>query len=119
MAFQIDAYLGAPTTPVDEFLFFQPFYLYDNQAPRLPAGALRIGGDSPNGLVLAGGAPAARVVDLLDRELKFLVATTTSSGAGTYAFTSLIARSEGYDAIIRGDIGSGERDVIIPGIHPG
>lgn len=86
----------------------------------------RIAGDSPGGLVLANGAPAARVVDLFDRELKTLVATTTSNGSGEYEFLEQMVRdedtacngSEGYDVILRGVIASGERDVIIPGIQP-
>lgn len=85
----------------------------------LPSGSLRIGGDSPNGLVLVGEAPAARNVDLFDRETKVFVASTTSGVDGTYSFSNLSARSEGYDVIIRGIIGSGERDIIIPGVHPG
>lgn len=85
----------------------------------LPAGTLRIGGDSPGGLVLVGTAPTARVVRLFDRETSVLVATTTSAGDGTYAFTGLSARPQGYDIIIRGNIGAGERDIIVPGVHPG
>lgn len=85
----------------------------------IPSGALRIGGDSPSGLVLVGAAPAARVVDLFDRETKAHVSTTTSAGDGTYAFTGLSARTEGYDVVIRGVIASGERDVIVPGVQPG
>lgn len=85
----------------------------------LPAGSLRIGGDSPDGLVLVGAAPAARTVDLFDRETRAFVATTTSAGDGTYAFTGLGARAEGYDVVIRGVIASSERDDIIPGVHPG
>lgn len=120
MAFQIDAYLSAPVVDVDEFRFVRPFETYENMAAStLPSGALRIGGDSPNGLVLVGGAPAARVVDLFDRQTRLFVNTTTSSGAGTYAFAGLSARSQGYDVIIRGVIGSGELDVIVPGVHPG
>lgn len=85
----------------------------------IPSGALRIGGDAPNGLVLVGAAPAARTVDLFDRETKVHVATTVSSVLGTYAFPSLSARTEGYDVIIRGNLASGELDIIIPGVHPG
>lgn len=85
----------------------------------LPSGALRIGGDSPNGLVLVGAAPAARVVDLFDREEKVLVATTTSGVDGTYSFTGLSARTQGYDVVIRGVVASGERDSIVPGMQPG
>lgn len=85
----------------------------------LPAGALRFGGDSPSGLVLAGGSPAARTVDLFDRETRAFVATTVSASDGTYAFVDLPSRSEGYDVVIRGVISSGERDVIVPGVHPG
>ena len=85
----------------------------------LPSGTLRIGGDAPDGLVLVGAAPAARTVDLFDRESKAHVATTVSAGDGTYSFTGLSARTEGYDAVIRGVIASGERDVIVPGVHPG
>lgn len=86
--------------------------------PFFPQGTLRIGGDSPSGLVLVGMSPASRVVDLFDRETKVLVASTTSDFDGTYAFTGLAARTEGYDVVIRGTILSGERDVIIPGVHP-
>lgn len=83
----------------------------------LPPGSLRIGGDSPDGLVLAGGAPAARTVRLYDMETGVMVAETTSAGDGTYAFTDLSARTEGYAVWIMGD--AGERGVIIPGLHPG
>jgi hypothetical protein len=83
-----------------------------------PSGALRIAGDSPSGLVLVGMAPASRTVDIFDRETKVLVATTVSAGDGTYEFTNLSSRTEGYDVIIRGVILDGERDVIIPGVHP-
>lgn len=85
----------------------------------LPVGSLRIGGDSPDGLVLVGTAPAARTVDLFDRATCAHVARTTSAGDGTYAFTGLSARPDGYDVCIRGEIGSGERDVWIPGVQPG
>lgn len=83
----------------------------------LPSGALRIGGDSPNGLVLSGGAPAARVVRLYDMETGELVAQTTSAADGTYTFTGLSDRAEGYAVWIVG--AAGERGVIIPGLHPG
>lgn len=85
----------------------------------LPSGALRIGGDSPSGLVLVGTAPAARIVDLFDRETCAHVARTTSAGDGTYPLSGLSARTQGYDVVIRGVIASGERDVIVPGVHPG
>lgn len=81
-------------------------------------GELRIGGDPPNGLVLVGISPASREVRLFDRETSVLVAITTSSGSGTYSFDNLSTRTEGYDVVIRGDINAGERDVIIPGVHP-
>lgn len=85
----------------------------------LPSGTLRIGGDSPGGLVLVGTAPAARVVRLFDRETGVLVAETTSASDGTYSFTGLSARTQGYDVVIQGVIASNERDVIIPGVQPG
>ena len=86
----------------------------------------RIAGDSPAGLVLVSGVPAARTVDLFDRELKTLVASTTSNSSGEYEFVDMIERAtpsnvnggEGYDVIIRGVIASGERDVIVPGVQP-
>ena len=83
----------------------------------LPAGALRIGGDSPNGLVLSGGAPAARTVRLYDMETGELVAETVSESSGTYSFTGLSARAQGYAVWIVG--AAGERGLIIPGVHPG
>lgn len=83
----------------------------------LPAGALRIGGDSPNGLVLSGGAPASRTVRLLDMETGALIAETTSNGSGIYSFTGLSARTDGYAVWIVG--AAGERGIIIPGVHPG
>lgn len=83
----------------------------------LPAGALRIGGDSPSGLVLSGGAPAARTVRLYDMETGALVAETTSAGDGTYTFGGLSARPEGYAVWIMG--AAGERGIIIQGLHPG
>lgn len=120
MAYQIDAYLSVPTIDVDELLLAHPLILYDAAiAPELPSGSLRIGGDSPSGLVLVGAAPAARVVDLFDRELRLWVATTTSASDGTYAFAGLSARTQGYDIVVRGVIASGERDVIVPGVQPG
>lgn len=85
----------------------------------LPSGSLRIGGDSPDGLVLVGAAPAAREVRLFDRETGVLVATTTSASDGTYSFAGLSARAQGYDVIGRGNLGDGERDFIVPGVHPG
>jgi hypothetical protein len=84
----------------------------------LPTGALRIGGDSPNGLVLVGSAPAARPVWLLDMATGVLVATTTSGSDGTYAFTGLSARTDGYLVWIRGAT-AGEKGYFIPGVHPG
>lgn len=87
--------------------------------PGSEPGRLRMAGDSPGGLVLVGGAPAARTVDVFDRATRAWVGTTVSSGAGTYEFTNLAARSEGYDVVIRGVISSGEMDVIVPGVHPG
>lgn len=83
----------------------------------LPPGALRIGGDSPSGLVLSGGAPAARTVRLLDMETGALIAETVSGGAGTYAFSGLSDRTAGYAVWIVGD--AGEAGLILPGIHPG
>lgn len=83
----------------------------------LPSGTLRIGGDSPNGLVLSGGAPAARTVRLYDMETGVLVAETTSASDGTYTFTGLSARPEGYCVWIMG--AAGERGHIIPWLHPG
>lgn len=83
----------------------------------LPPGTLRIGGDSPSGLVLSGGAPAARTVRLLDMETGALIAETVSSGAGTYVFSGLSDRAEGYAVWIVGD--TGEAGLILPGIHPG
>lgn len=83
----------------------------------LPTGVLRVGGDSPNGLVLSGGAPAARVVRLYDMATGELVAQTTSAVDGTYTFTGLSDRAEGYAVWIVG--AAGERGVIIPGLHPG
>lgn len=89
------------------------------QVPRLvlPSGSLRIGGDSPDGLVLSGGAPAARTVRLYDMETGELVAETASNGAGVYAFGGLSDRAEGYAIWIVG--AAGERGHIIPGLHPG
>lgn len=83
----------------------------------LPGGSLRIGGDSPDGLVLAAGSPAARVVRLLDMESGELIAETTSEGDGTYAFSGLSARTDGYCIWIVGN--SGERGVINPSVMPG
>lgn len=83
----------------------------------LSSGSLRIGGDSPNGLVLSGGAPAARKVRLYDMETGELVAETISAADGTYAFTGLSARPEGYAVWIVG--AAGERGYLIPGVHPG
>lgn len=85
----------------------------------VPAGSLYIGGDSPSGLVLVGGAPAQRIVDLFDRENKVLVSSTISELTGTYRFNNLADRVQGYDVVIRGIISNGELDVIVPGVHPG
>lgn len=104
---QIGSFAAIASVRVDEFL------------PVVPSGSLRIGGDSPNGLVLVGAAPAARVVDLFDRETRAFVATTISASDGTYAFPGLSARPEGYDYIIRGNIDAGEKDYIGCGVHPG
>lgn len=119
MAFQIDDHLGSPVFAVASLLYVRAFRIVETQPAELPAGALRIGGDAPDGLVLVGAAPAARTVDLFDRELRLWVATTTSAGDGTYGFAGLSARTEGYDVCIRGVIASGERDAWIPGMHPG
>jgi len=83
----------------------------------LPDGSLRIGGDAPDGLVLAGVVPASRTVRVYDRETGGLVAETTSAGDGTYAFTGLSARAEGYDVQIMGN--AGERDLIVSRVQPG
>lgn len=82
-----------------------------------PSGALRIGGDSPSGLVTLNGAPVARTVRLYDMETGELVAETTSAGDGTYSFPQLAARTDGYGIWIVGN--AGERGVIIPAIAPG
>jgi len=119
VALIITDYLDPVLFPVGSMLHVLGARLPYVITPEFPAGALRIGGDSPSGLVLVGGAPAARVVDLFDRATRTFIATTTSSGAGTYAFTDLAAQTDGYDVIIRGVISSGELDVIIPGVHPG
>lgn len=97
--------------------FFWDVYILD-QRTVLPSGALRIGGDSPNGLVLSGAAPVERTVDVFDRETKVLVASTVSGIDGTYAVTGLSARTDGYDVILRGNLLLGERDIIVPGVHP-
>lgn len=119
------AYLTAPSqdvgyraTPLGATVAVQTILEFVNTVV-LPSGALRIGGDSPDGLVLVGTAPASRGVWLFDRETGVLVSTTTSAGDGTYAFTGLSARTQGYDVVIRGVIASGERDVIVPGVQPG
>lgn len=83
----------------------------------LPSGSLRIGGDSPNGLVLSGGAPAARTVRLYDMKTGELVAETISAADGTYSFSGLSARPDGYGVWIVG--AAGERGVINPGVNPG
>lgn len=121
MARVIDAYLSPCTHPVDGLQLVQGVREFNHywDFPVFSPGSLRIGGDSPSGLVLVGGSPAARTVDLFDRATKVLVASTVSSGSGTYAFTGLSAQTDGYDVIIRGVISNGERDVIIPGVHPG
>ena len=116
MTLYVDALLTVPTCPVVGLLNVHGF-TDSAVATTLPSGSLRIGGDAPNGLVLAGAAPAARTVDLFDRELRLWVATTVSASDGTYAFTSLCARTEGYDVCIRG--AAGERDVWLSGVHPG
>jgi hypothetical protein len=83
----------------------------------IPSGSLRIGGDAPNGLVLNGLGPVSRTIRLYDRETGALVDETISAGDGTYAFTGLSARTQGYDVQIMGI--STERDIIIPRVHPG
>lgn len=92
-------------------------YLNIREQVVFPSGSLRIGGDSPDGLVLSGGAPAARKVRLLDMKTGFLVAETTSNSSGVYAFTGLSDSDLGYAVWIVG--ASGERGVIIPDMHPG
>jgi len=88
-------------------------------------GSLRIGGDSPNGLVLVDGEPASRIIDVFTRDTVneapelVHVKRTTSAIDGTYAITGLSARTEGYDVCLRGIIANGERDVWLAGVHPG
>jgi hypothetical protein len=115
----IDTLLNTPLVPVDGLRLAFRLRVHDTVRATISTGALRIGGDAPDGLVRVGGAPAARVVDLFDRESRVFVATTTSASDGTYAFTGLAARTEGYDVVIRGVVSSGERDVIVPGMQPG
>lgn len=81
-------------------------------------GSLRIGGDSPNGLVLVSGVPASRPVWILDMETGVVVAQTNSDTDGTYNVPFLSARTDGYAVWIRG-VNPGERDYFIPGVHPG
>jgi len=107
---------GSALVAINTLRFAHPIVL---TYPGFEAGRLRLAGDSPDGLVLVGAAPAARTVDVFDRATRAWVGTTVSSGAGTYEISNLAARTEGYDVIIRGVIGSGERDVIVPGVHPG
>lgn len=94
------------------FQIFQP-----NSKLALPPGNLRIGGDSPSGLVLSGGAPAQRTVRLFDMATGQIVAETTSLADGTYSFTGLSYRPSGYAVWIVGS--TGEKGEIITGIYPG
>lgn len=111
---------NAPTQHVRNFR-----EISQSLVPTVPSGGLRIGGDSPDGLVLVDEVPSARIVDVFTRDtvndppVLLHVFRTTSAGDGTYDLTGLAARTEGYDVCIRGVIASGERDVWIPGVHPG
>lgn len=124
MTIYVDAHLGSPTTPVNGLTHAQNF-VFSQFTATVPAGALRFGGDSPFGLVLANGVPAARIVDVFTRDtvnsipVLLHVLRTNSAGDGTYNLSGLAARTEGYDVCIRGITGSGERDCWIPGVHPG
>lgn len=83
----------------------------------LPSGTLRIGGDSPDGLVLVDNSPASRVVRLYDMETGELVSQTYSAGDGTYALSGLVSRTQGYAVWIVGGIG--ENGLIIQDVDPG
>jgi hypothetical protein len=88
-------------------------------------GPLRIGGDSPDGLVLLDGVPVQRIVDVFTRDtvnnppVLLHVKRVMSNPDGTYNLSGLFARAEGYDVCIRGIVANGERDVWFPGIQPG
>lgn len=124
MTIYVDAYLGSPKI-LTTGLASAHGILFDAMPATVPSGALRIGGDSPFGLVLAGGVPASRVVDVFTRDtvndppILLHVLRTTSAGDGTYNLAGLAARTQGYDICLRGVISSGERDVWVPGVHPG
>lgn len=83
----------------------------------LPTGSLRIGGDSPNGLVLVNSAPAARVIRLLDMKTGQLIRETISANDGTYSFGEIGTRPDGYAVWFVGNVG--ERGLIFPGVNPG
>lgn len=108
--------LSAPISPYPTISLHVPVLAPELRVV-LPTGALRIGGDSPDGLVLSGNAPVARTVRLYDQASGHLVAETTSAGDGTYAFTGLSARDDGYAVWIVGD--SDEQGIIIPGVQAG
>lgn len=105
--------VSAPPTNAKPFPTVRQVYQEQNKLV-LPGGFLSL-----SGTVYSNGAEAfPRIVRLYDRETGELISETSSGAGGTYIFTNLTARSEGYNVVMEGIIGSGERDVIIPGVNP-
>ena len=79
-------------------------------------GASYIAGESPDGLLTVGGAPAARRIDLFVRAGCRCIGSTRSAADGTYAFHGLDPAIE-YDLIGR-DWARVYGDVIAYAIEP-
>jgi hypothetical protein len=114
----LPTYYDSCLTPVGEFQHVRNFNVtegYGSIEPPIPAGTLRIGGDTPTGVVTLSGLPVARTVDIFDRDTNIHISRTTSSAIdGTFNFSNLSTRA--YDIIIRGE--AGERDAVIPNVLP-
>lgn len=103
------------TTTPKVTVFFHDIVEIEGVKTVISSGALRIGGDAPNGLVLHGVAPVSRTIDLFDTDTNAHVARTTSSPLdGTYEFPNLSDRN--YFVICRGL--PGERDQIYNNVSP-
>lgn len=79
----------------------------------LPTGPLSL-----SGVVRANGVAVSRTVRLYDRLTGELISETVSAGDGSYSFGGLPTRASGFNVEMMGVIASGERDDIIPGVHP-
>ena len=90
----------------------QRVFVQDQNKLFLPAGSLSL-----SGVVTANNIPVNRTVRLYDWLTGELLDETTSS-SGVYSFSGISDRTDGFTVLMVGNLGLGERDAVVPGVHP-